>query len=275
MGRSLRIDPTDGWHHVMNRGVDRQPIFLGDSDRVEFGRLLGVMHEEHAIEIHAYCLMGNHFHLLLHCPSGGLSPAMHRLSSVFARHVNDRTHRDGPLFRSRCTSRLVTDARYIANVVRYIHRNPLDIAGVDDVDNYRWSSQRTYLGHRRQPDWMRVETVLGWFDNDRSKFGAFVRGSRVGARPHIDLPAEDLIQTIEFVVTHMSSSRSGPRRAESRAVALQLADALPGPNQSSLLSALEIATPEAARSARRRARSLLAGRDDLVRMVAAVEDLAA
>ncbi|WP_395159643.1 transposase [Ilumatobacter sp.] len=90
-------------------------------------------------EVLAYCLMDNHFHLLLHCQSGGLSDAMQRLGSAYTRHVNDRVGRDGPLFRGRFHSRLIGDVRYLANVVRYIHRNAL-VNAVDDPSDQAYQS---------------------------------------------------------------------------------------------------------------------------------------
>ena len=67
MGRAHRSDVEDGWHHLMNRGAAGQATFSCDPDRVDFGRLLGVGHERFGVEVHAYCLMTNHFHLLVHC----------------------------------------------------------------------------------------------------------------------------------------------------------------------------------------------------------------
>ncbi|WP_420453319.1 transposase [Ilumatobacter sp.] len=95
----------------MNRGVDRSTIFHGDADRVEFGRLLGIASDRFTIEVHAYCLMDNHFHLLVRCPESGLSDFVQLLTSTFARFVNRRTDRVGHLFGSRFTSRLLTTSQ--------------------------------------------------------------------------------------------------------------------------------------------------------------------
>lgn len=133
MGRALRPDRPGGWYHVVNRGVDHQPIFFDDSDRVDFGRLLGVGHDRFGVEVHAYCLMTNHFHLLVHCPNGGLSDFMHDVTATFTRHVNDRLGRDGPLVRGRFRSFIVDSDAYVLCATRYIHRNPLDIADVHDI----------------------------------------------------------------------------------------------------------------------------------------------
>ena len=130
MPRPLRIDIEDGWHHVMNRGIDHGIVFFEDTDRIEFGQRLADMFDLFGIRIHAYCLMGTHFHLLCHCPDAGLSASMQRLGSLYTRHVNDRLGRDGALFRGRFHSRLIADDAHLLAAVRYIHRNPLDLPGV-------------------------------------------------------------------------------------------------------------------------------------------------
>ena len=178
VGRQSRINFEGGWYHVMNRGADHQTTFFCDSDRVEFGRLLGVGFERYGVQVHAYCLMTNHYHLLLHCPDAGLSEFMQLHSSVFTRHVNERAGRDGPLYRGRFRSIVVTDDNQLVATTRYIHRNALDLPGVDSVDRYRWSSHRTYLGHRSEPCWMRTDTVLTTFNQDRAAFGRFVADER-------------------------------------------------------------------------------------------------
>ena len=161
----------------MNRGANRSSIFFDDNDRIEVGQRLAEIHELFEIEVHAYCLMANHFHWLLHCPNGGLSPAMQRFSSLFTRHVNDRHGRDGPIFRGRFHSRLITDEAYLLNACRYIHRNALDIDGVNDLAAYRWSSHRTYLGLRQRPAWLSTSVILDRFGGDRSDFDRFVQGA--------------------------------------------------------------------------------------------------
>lgn len=175
MPRPLRPDIPDSWFHVMNRAIDHGIAFRDDNDRVEFGQRLADIHEHLGVITHAYCLMTTHFHLLLHCPDGGLSDAMQRLGSIYTRHVNDREGRDGAIFRGRFASRAITDDRYLLTACRYIHRNALDIPGVDDVTSYRWSSHRTYLGLRATPPWMRTGEVLAHWDGDVEAFDAFVR----------------------------------------------------------------------------------------------------
>ena len=160
MGRARRTDTPGTWYHVVNRGASRQTVFVDDRDRVEFLRLVGVAHERFGVRLHAYCLMTNHYHLLVECPDGKLSEAMHLVGSVFVRHANERHGRDGPLFTDRFYARPVVDDTYLLRVVRYIHRNPLAFLDPSRLRSYRWSSFRTYLGDRRRPEWLETEMVL-------------------------------------------------------------------------------------------------------------------
>lgn len=162
--RRQRVDVEGGIHHVMNRGVNRQVVFFADEDRVEFGRVLGEVHERFGVETLAYCLMPNHYHLLLRCPAGGLSGAMQHLGSTYTRRTNDRMGRDGPLFRGRFHAIHVSDDVYLKWVVRYIHRNALGMSDVRRCDEYRWSSYRTYLGLRSAPPFLNTGFLLEMFD---------------------------------------------------------------------------------------------------------------
>jgi putative transposase len=255
MGRARRIDIEGGWYHVMNRGVARQDTFLCDADRVEFGRLLGIGHERHGVLIHAYCLMGNHFHLLLECPNAALSEFMHGLASVYVRRLNDRVGRDGPLFRGRFHSIPITDDRQLLATVRYIHRNPLDIADVTSADQYRWSSHRTYLGHRRSPPWLRTHTVLDIAGLDPIGFHRFIADEvvtdRVAAVGNIDPSV--VARTTDMVLDELGDTLRSARQNVARTVLLLVAAQLSPEDAAALLGYLGFTTPERSRTALRRA----------------------
>ena len=253
MGRRHRTDIDGGWYHVMNRGVDRQQIFFAETDRVDFGRLLGVGWERLGVEVHAYCLMSNHFHLLLHCPTKGLSSYMHDLQSTYTRHVNDRLGRDGPLFRGRFRSIQVDTDAYLRAAVRYIHRNPLDIPSVDAVDDYRWSSHRTYLGHRRRPGWVRTDFVLEMFGGDIAAFDHFVRSDEAGLE---NVGLEQLDSLIELIVDERLPGALESNRAACKAVSMLLLDRVEGQLHSQLEATLAFPSAGARRTAMSRARQL-------------------
>jgi REP element-mobilizing transposase RayT len=239
----------------MSRGVNRSFIFTDDVERLAFGRLLGEAADRFAVEIHAYCLMGTHFHLLLHCPSGDLSRAMHLLLSSFARIVNHRNDRVGHLFGNRFCSRLVTDATYLANVVRYIHQNPSDIPEVGDIGAYRWSSHRTYLGLRPQPEWFRSDTVMGWFD-DVNAFDRFVRTPDTAGRELLSAPVSELLASVDLLLTERSDATARHYPAQRRAVMIGLMAHLRSDRHQRIVDELGLETRGALRTAASRARSL-------------------
>ena len=170
MARTLRNDPAGAWHHVMNRGARHQPIYLDDGDRRGFLGLLADLHRDDGIETHAYCLMGNHSHLVLCCPDGNLSTGMHHLGSSHAQRFNRRHGFDGPLFRGRFRSKPIETDEYLLQATRYVHRNPLDLDETIDLAHYPWSSYPAYLGHRHPPRWLRRSMVLGLVGGDPSTY---------------------------------------------------------------------------------------------------------
>ena len=174
MARPLRPLVEGGWYHVTNRGVDRMNIFRDDTDRRRFLALLEEATGRHEIEVHAYCLMGNHYHLLLRSRKPNLDQAIHRAMSLYAREFNRRHRRDGPLFKSRYHSCLVTDDSYLLAVTRYIHRNPVDL-GCDDIANYKWSSLPMYLGRRRRVYWVNFDFTIKMVGG-RAAYSNFVLG---------------------------------------------------------------------------------------------------
>jgi REP element-mobilizing transposase RayT len=267
MGRAARIDIEDGWYHVMNRGVARQETFRCDPDRIEFGRLLGVGHERFGVEVHAYCLMPNHYHLLLHCPFAGLSRFMHQLGSVYTRHVNDREGRDGPLFRGRFHSIPITDDRQLLATVRYIHRNALDLPGVASAAGYRWSSHRSYLGHRRPTPWLRTDVVLAHF-GDVGAFSDFVEADvAAGSRGLSAVDPSAVAAVVDLVLDEAHGSSERAPQGIARTVMLVIADRLGGPAADEVLASMRFANAEARVAAVRRARRRAAS-DPLLAVVA-------
>lgn len=199
MARRRRRQSASEIHHVMNRGVDRHTVFFCDRDRLDFGQLLDGIHTRFGVETIAYCLMNNHYHLLLRAPDNALPSAMHHLGTTFTTRTNLRAGRDGPLFRGRYHSIPVETDRYLSWAARYIHRNPLDIAGVSDPAAYRWSSYRTYVGRRAAPAFLATDLLLGLFHHDRDALAAFTASESdhlVGHEPVVT----DLMQLIEFEI---------------------------------------------------------------------------
>lgn len=159
MARPLRIEYPGAWYHVMNRVAGRQRV-LDAATHALFLDLLGETCERFSVECHAYCLLDNHYHLLLHTPKAGLGRALRHLNGLFTQRFNRRRHRDGPLFRGRYKAILVEADSYLLALSRYIHRNPLEAGLVKQLDRYPWSSYPAYVGRVPSPGWLRTADVL-------------------------------------------------------------------------------------------------------------------
>lgn len=179
MSRPLRIEYPGAWYHVMNRGRRFESIFSDDRDYVLFIDLLIEISEMWNARIAAFCLMPNHYHLLVQTPDGNISRCMRHLNSVYTQRYN-RSHKyDGSLFRGRYKSILVSDDGYLLQVVRYIHRNPLRADIASDMRKYPWSSYNGYLSYAKKWDWLHKDTIFNMITpkkRDRRKaFIAFMQ----------------------------------------------------------------------------------------------------
>jgi putative transposase len=160
MPRPLRIEFANAWYHVMNRGANRQEIFKSNSDRNLFLSILSEISDRFNIEIHAFCLMGNHYHLLVKTPHGNLSRAMRHLDGVYTQRYNRLMHRDGPLFRGRYKAILVDSDQYLLQVSRYIHLNPVVAELCENPADYKWSSFRAYVNPELSISWLKTAFTL-------------------------------------------------------------------------------------------------------------------
>ncbi len=177
MARSLRIEYENAWYHVMNRGARKMDIFNTDAERKLFLELLGQVHKRYQIEIHAYCLMNNHYHLLLKTPLANLSKAMKHLNGVYVQRYNKVNQIDGPLFRGRFKSIIVDANNYLLRLSRYIHLNPVKGNLVNRAEDYQWSSCAAYLGEVESPEWLQKNHVLSRFGNklQQQKYKLFLQ----------------------------------------------------------------------------------------------------
>jgi putative transposase len=154
MSRPLRIAYPNAWYHVMNRGRRSESIFSDNQDYEYFIDLLIETSALWNVHIAAYCLMENHYHILLQTPEANISRCMRHLNSIYTQKFNRRHGYDGPLFRGRYKSILVSDDDYLLQLVRYIHKNPVKAGIVENIQEYPWSSYRGYLSFAKNWNWL-------------------------------------------------------------------------------------------------------------------------
>lgn len=159
MSRPLRIEYPNAWYHIMNRGRRSERIFEAAQDYRMFIQILKEASENWNLRISAYCLMSNHYHLLVQTPDANISRSMRHINGVYTQRFNRKYECDGSLFRGRYKSILVDANHYLLTLIKYIHQNPFR-AGLSSTDKYEWSSHRAYLSTSKQWDWMHKEFVL-------------------------------------------------------------------------------------------------------------------
>jgi len=163
MSRPLRIQYENATYHVMNRGRGRQTIFHDSNYYQVFLECLEETSKRFGAEIQAYCLMSNHYHLLIKTPRGNLSRIMRHIDGVYTQRHNRLRHIDGSLFRGRYKAILIDSSSYLLQVSRYIHRNPIETKKllVSRLADYAWSSYPAYINQSAVPAWLNRDAVYG------------------------------------------------------------------------------------------------------------------
>lgn len=174
MARQWRIEYQGALYHVLSRGNGRQDIFLTDDDRGLFLDLLQAFSARFNIEVHAYVLMGNHYHLLLKTPDANLSKGMQWFGTTYTRKFNLLNNKSGHLFQGRFKSIIVEDSAYLLRLSCYIHRNPLRAGIVERLSDYKWSSYHYYAYRKSAPAWLKTYLIHGQV-NGKDKKQAYRR----------------------------------------------------------------------------------------------------
>lgn len=167
MPRPLRIEYPGAWYHVMNRGINRMLIFEVDAHREMFLQLLNEISILFQVEIHSYCLMDNHYHILIRTTLANLGRAMRHLNGVYTQRFNRITKRDGGLFRGRYKAILIEAENYLLRVSRYIHLNPVAARITQNAEGFKWSSYRFYLTTAFQ-EWLHTSHILNFFGSSKN-----------------------------------------------------------------------------------------------------------
>ena len=173
MPRPTRLEYEGAFYHVMNWGRGRQRIFTSDNYYQAFLETLEQAHHRFKLRIHAYCLMGNHYHLVVETPNANLSRAMRHINGVYTQRHNRLKKTDGPLFRGRFKSILVDADSYLLPLTRYIHCSPIDSRRplVEDLADYPWSSYRAYTQPGKKLGWLDIQRTQGMLGKKRRYAG--------------------------------------------------------------------------------------------------------
>jgi REP element-mobilizing transposase RayT len=205
MARPLRLLKEDGFYHVMARGIERRDLFRSDVDRKNFMGRLSELPTRFKVQIHAYVLMDNHYHLLIQPKGLNLSQAIQWLNVGYGVWFNRKHRRVGPLFQGRCKAILVEDEKVLVSMVRYLHLNPVRIrkfgwdtlhrkraekgldsawsgkmvpAAISHLKAYRWSSYRAWVGLEKAASWLSLS--LRGHEGPKGHRVAVEQGIRMG-----------------------------------------------------------------------------------------------
>ena len=168
MSRPLRLEFPGALYHLTARGHTQQDIFLDDRDRDAFLAILGREIDQQGWSYYAYCLMDNHYHLLIDTPEANLVLGMQRLNSRYAQRFNRRHHRVGHLFQGRYKSILVDRESHLLELTRYIVLNPVRAGMVAQAEGWPWSSFRATTNEAPSPPWLNVAWLLSQFGRTES-----------------------------------------------------------------------------------------------------------
>ncbi len=173
MARKPRIELA-GKYHVINRGVEQRTVFEEASDYEYFETLMCLYAKSFGIAIHNYCLMPNHYHILLEIQSENLSKFMRQLNMNYAIYFNKKNKRSGHLWQGRFKSWYVTDEAYLYTLMRYIEQNPLKAGMVKEIADYPYSSYHYFLNYKEIPECLKHAWIAQHYQEDKEAIEAFL-----------------------------------------------------------------------------------------------------
>jgi putative transposase len=218
MARPLRLEFPGAVYHVTSRGNARHAIVADDRDRSQWLTLLAHVVDRYGWLCHAYCLMDNHYHLLIETPQPTLSLGMRQLNGRYTQAYNRRHHRVGHLFQGRFTAILVEKDAHLLELCRYVVLNPVRAKLVPHPRQWAWSSYRATVGEMQAPSWLTMDWILGQFGQRvgpaQERYRTFVAEGRGGPGPWEQLTGQIYLGSEEFVTQHQPGRviRDIPRR---------------------------------------------------------------
>jgi len=203
MARPLRIEFAGALYHVTSRGDGQEDIYIDDNDRESFLEVLSDVCDRFNWKVHAYCLMSNHYHLLVETPDANLSQGMRQLNGVFTQRFNRNNKSVGHVFQGRYKSILVEKETYLLELSRYIVLNPVRAQMVRSAKDWRWSSYRATAGINNAEKWLTVDWILSSFSLKKiiavKKYREFVSEGRNQPKPWEQLRNQIYLGSDEFV----------------------------------------------------------------------------
>ena len=169
MARPLRLELPGALYHVTSRGDRREDIYLNDADRLRWLDLLGEVCLRYNWLCHAYCLMDNHFHIVIETVDGNLSAGMRQLNGVYTQWHNRTHNRVGHVFQGRFKAIIVQREAYLLELARYVVLNPVRAGLCAMPGQWRWSSYLAMVGQASRPNWLHTEWLLSQFGNQYAK----------------------------------------------------------------------------------------------------------
>lgn len=169
MARPLRLEFPGAIYHLTSRGDRREPIYEDDNDRLQWLDVLSRACERYNWRVYAYCLMDNHYHVLLETADGNLSKGMRHLNGVYTQYFNRQHNRVGHVFQGRYKAILVEKESYLLELSRYVVLNPIRARMIKDMNQWKWSSYQATSGIAQVPDWLETDWLLSQFGRQRKR----------------------------------------------------------------------------------------------------------
>jgi REP element-mobilizing transposase RayT len=169
MARPLRIELAGGLYHVTSRGNRRESVYESDADRQQWLLLLGRVCERFNWRCHAYCLMDNHYHIVIETAESNLSKGMRQLNGVYTQYFNRQHNKAGHVFQGRFKGILVEKDFYLLELSRYVVLNPIRAGMVNHIEDWNWSSYQFMCHEREVPSWMETTWILRQFSKNRKQ----------------------------------------------------------------------------------------------------------
>lgn len=165
MARQARLESPTDYYHIMMRGNNKEMIFARDDLKGYFLDCLIEQYEEDLLDIAAYCIMGNHVHIVAKADFSNLSKAIKSINTKYAMRFNFQNDRVGHVFQGRYKSEIITNEVYLLNVIRYVHNNPVKAKLVKEINTYKWSSYNEYIKTNSIVSSNQKNFVLGCYEN--------------------------------------------------------------------------------------------------------------